>query len=109
MASCSGRKWAVSTAGGTQPQWRRDGRELFYISSDLKLKAVDVTATASSFDAGVPRTLFNLTDLGAEMSARNNFMPSADGKRFLINRPVTGRGSRPIAVVVDWAAEVRDR
>ncbi len=53
-------KWPVSTAGGSQPQWRRDGRELFYISRDFKLMAVDVNAAASSFDAGVPRALFSL-------------------------------------------------
>ncbi len=66
--------------------------------------AVDVHATASSFDAGVPGTLFDLRDLRGEISARNNFMPSADGQRFLINRPLTGRRSRPVAVVLDWAA-----
>jgi hypothetical protein len=102
-------KWTVSSAGGSQPQWRRDGKELFYLSMDVKLMAVDVHATASSFDTGVPRTLFDLGDLRAELSARNNFMPSADGKRFLINRPLTGRGSRPIVVVLDWTAMVRHR
>ena len=71
--------------------------------------AVDVHATASSFDAGVPTTLFDLSDLRAEVSARNNFIPSADGQRFLINRPLAGRGSRPIAAVLDWAAVVRQR
>jgi serine/threonine protein kinase/Tol biopolymer transport system component len=101
-------KWPVSSAGGSQPQWRRDGRELFYLSMDLNLMAVAVNATASSFDAGVPSALFAVTDLRrSEISARNNFMPSADGKRFLINRPVIGRGFRPIAVVVDWATAVR--
>ena len=102
-------KWTVSIAGGSQPQWRRDGRELFYLSMDLKLTAVDVHATASSFDTGVPKTLFDLGDLRAEVSARNNFIPSADGQRFLINRPLAGRGSRPIAAVLDWAAVVRHR
>jgi serine/threonine protein kinase/Tol biopolymer transport system component len=37
-----GGKWQVSNSGGAQPQWRRDGSELFYISSDRKLMAVDV-------------------------------------------------------------------
>jgi eukaryotic-like serine/threonine-protein kinase len=102
-------KVTVSIAGGSQPQWRRDGRELFYLSMDLKLMAVDVHATASSFDTAVPRMLFELGDLRGELSARNNFMPSADGQRFLINRFLTGRGSRPIVVVLDWAAVVRHR
>jgi Tol biopolymer transport system component len=101
--------WTASIAGGSQPQWRRDGRELFYLSADLKLMAADVHATATSFDAGVPTTLFDLTALGAEISARNNFMPSTDGSRFLINQPLTRRGFRPIAVVLDWAAVIRHR
>jgi Tol biopolymer transport system component len=102
-------KWTVSIAGGSQPQWRRDGRELFYLSMDLKLMAVDVHTTASSFDTSVPRMLFDLSDLRGEISARNNFMPSADGNRFLINRFLTGRGSRPLVVVLDWAAVIRRR
>jgi Tol biopolymer transport system component len=102
-------KWTVSIAGGNQPQWRRDGKELFYLSMDLKLMAVDVHTTSSSFDAGVPRTLFDLADLRAELSARNNFMPSADGQRFLVNRPLSGRGPRPITVVLDWTAAIHHR
>ena len=101
-------KWPISTAGGSQPQWRRDGRELFYISTDFKLMAVDVNAAASSFDAGVPRALFSLR-YADQLAARNNFMPAADGKRFLVNTSFTGFGTGSLAVVLDWAAVIRDR
>jgi eukaryotic-like serine/threonine-protein kinase len=100
-------RWPVSTSGGTQPQWRSDGRELFYISADLKLMAVDVNP-GSSFDAGVPTPLFSLRSAD-QLSARNNFMPAADGKRFLINTSFMGRGTGSLAVVLDWAAGIRDR
>lgn len=90
----------VSRTGG-------DGKELFYISRDFNLMAVDVNTTASTFDAGVPRTLFGL-GVG-ELHARNNFIPSADGKRFLTSRIPPGRGYGSIAVVLDWAAVLRDR
>ena len=102
-------KSTVSVGGGTQPQWRRDGREMFYLSTDLKLMAVAVSATGSSIDTGTPQPLFDLTDLRTDLSARNNFMPSEDGKRFLVNRPLTGRASHSIAVVVDWTGLVRSR
>ena len=102
-------KWSVSTAGGSQPQWRRDGRELFYISRDLMLMAVAVNAAASSFDAGVPQALFPLKFGSSELSARNNYMPTADGTRFLINTSYTGLGTGSLAVVLDWAAVIRDR
>jgi Tol biopolymer transport system component len=101
-------KWPVSTSGGSQPQWRRDGRELFYISRDFKLMAVDVNAAGSSFDVGMPRPLFPLRSAD-QLSARNNFMPTADGKRFLINTSFTGLGTGSLAVVLDWAAILRDR
>ena len=71
--------------------------------------AVDVNAAASSFDAGVPKALSPLRFCGAELAARNNYMPTADGKRFLINTSYTGLGTGSLAVVLDWAAVIRDR
>ena len=68
--------------------------------------AVDVNTAASSFDAGAPRELFPLK-LGGELSARNNYMPTADGKRFLVNTSYTGFGTR-VAVVLDWASAIRE-
>jgi hypothetical protein len=53
-------KWQVSTAGGEQPHWRGDGKELFFLSSDSKMMAVPVT-TGAKFDAGVPVPLFQVT------------------------------------------------
>src|SRR5262249_12095065 len=55
----SGGKWQISTAGGVTPRWRADGKELFYISLDRKLMAVDITA-AAKFEAGIPRPLFTM-------------------------------------------------
>ena len=51
-----GGKWQISTDGGTEPAWNRNGRELFYRSGD-KMMAVDI-ATQPSFAAGKPRMLF---------------------------------------------------
>ena len=50
------RKWLISTDGGTEPRWSRNGRELFYRNGD-KLMAVDVN-TQPAFSAGSPRVLF---------------------------------------------------
>ncbi len=35
-------KVQVSTQGGADPRWRRDGKELFYLAADHKLMAVEV-------------------------------------------------------------------
>ena len=53
-------KWRVSADGGTQPRWRRDGKEIFYISRDAKLMAAEVSATSDSFEVGAVRPLFDI-------------------------------------------------
>src|SRR5262249_2695379 len=52
-------RFQISTAGGSQPRWRRDGKELFYISADHKLMSVAVKP-GKGFEAGPPSTLFDL-------------------------------------------------
>ena len=54
----SGGKFQVSTTGGGHPWWRRDGEELYYLSPERKLMAVEVSATATTFETGRPRELF---------------------------------------------------
>src|SRR5206468_110438 len=47
----------ISITGGMQPEWRHDGKELFYISADGKLTAVPVTTDVPIFSAGAPHAL----------------------------------------------------
>jgi hypothetical protein len=54
----------VSTGGGSQPRWRRDGRELFYLSLATEMMAADVSAVPGDFRVGAVRTLFALRGLG---------------------------------------------
>ena len=49
----AGGKWQISTNGGENPKWRRDGKELFYLGLDRRLMAVEVK-TAPTFEAGLP-------------------------------------------------------
>src|SRR4029453_15617955 len=77
-------KWQISTDGGTQPRWRRDGSELFYLARDRKLMAVRVKAR-EAFEADVPQPLF---DTSLEVGDfRHEYAVSADGNRFLLNTP----------------------
>ncbi len=87
-------RWRVSTGGGTQPRWRRDGRELFYIAADRKLMAVDVKLGAT-FEAGVPRPLFGTRAFNVA-NAGNSYAVSADGQRFL-NKFLGGVANAPHA------------
>jgi Tol biopolymer transport system component len=103
-----GGKFQISTGGGAQPQWRRDGRELFYISSDRKLMAVDVKENGSTFEAAAPKELFalRLQTVGLP-GPRNFFIVGADGQRFLVASVPEERIKTPITVVLNWTADLR--
>ena len=93
-------KWQISTDGGTQPRWRRDGKELFYLALDRKLTAVTVMPGAT-FEADTPRALFETT---LPVTAfRQTYSVSADGQRFLLNAPLESTAS-PMMVVLNWPA-----
>ncbi len=104
----SGGKWQVSTAGGAQPQWRRDGKELFYLSSDRKLMAVEVKGNGPTFEAGVPQALFEprLQTFGLP-GPRNIYVATADGQRFLVTSAPEERISTPTTVVLNWTADLK--
>jgi Tol biopolymer transport system component len=96
-----GGKWQVSTSGGLLPQWQGDGRELFYMSTDRKLMAVDVKRGAT-FEAGLPKALF---DLAAVRGYVNDYAAATDGRRFLLLRTLQASAPEPFSVVVNWTAE----
>jgi len=95
-----GGKWQISTGGGDVPVWSRDGRELYFISTDLKMMAVEVKGDGKKFEAGVPKPLFDV-----RQSAQ--FDVSKDG-RFLIHVPQDQAGTNvPLTVVVNWQAALK--
>jgi hypothetical protein len=98
-------KWQVSSAGGEQPKWRSDGKELFYLAPDGKIMAAPVTLGAN-FDAGSPVALFqaNPRELVAT-SERFAYDVSKDGRRFLINTQLKSTLT-PMSVVMDWTASL---
>jgi hypothetical protein len=97
----SGAKYQVSTTGGTQPSWRRDGKELFYFSADQKLMAVPIKLS-TSVEPGTPQELFTNAGL-------TGYAPSPDGQRFLVNVPADGEAAAapPITVVLNWTAGLK--
>ena len=97
-----GGKWQISNGGGTQPRWRDDGRELFFMSLDDTLRAVPVTIGAS-FEPGTPVALFKRALVRAPIP-RNRFFPSADGQRFVVNAARQSGQVAPLSVVINWPA-----
>ena len=96
----SGARWQISTNGGAQPAWRHDGKELFYMSGDKRLVAVEVKA-GTSFEPGARNVLFQ-TRVSGLVNARNHYAVSKDGQRFLINALVQDATSQPYNVMLNW-------
>jgi Tol biopolymer transport system component len=103
--------WQISTGGGSMPRWRQDGRELFYVTPDGTLTAVEVGATvarqgpAVSFEfVATPRPLFGGLPISANWS-QFIYQPSADGQRFAVFVPAPGVESS-ITVVLNWTSEL---
>ncbi len=100
-----GAEWRVSVDGGTQPVWRPDGQELFYVGADRKLMATK-TKIMSAVTHGAIESLFDI-HLRSSASDIGLFDVAADGRRFLVNTPVERQTSSPVTVVVNWSAPLR--
>jgi Tol biopolymer transport system component len=96
-------KTTVSTGGGIQPQWRGDGRELFYLRSDGTLMAVAVR-TQGTFAPGAVTALFKTALPTTITGYRMDYVPSADGQRFVMKVPVENARPPSITVVLNWPA-----
>ena len=104
MAGTGGR-WQVSTTGGEEPHWSKDGRELYFRTGNrMMAAAVDGSAT---FHTGTPRVLFEGVYNLRSDSLRSYDVDPATG-RFLMIRPVDDGQSAPtIRVTVNWFEELR--
>jgi len=100
-------KRQLSTEGGQQPRWRRDGKELFFLSRDRKLMSVSVKA-GSTFQFSAPTALFQThahEPIGAEEVFTYDL--SASGRRFLINAEIERNNPPPVDLILNWAAQLK--
>lgn len=101
-----GGQWQISTAGGTQPRWRPDGKELYYIAPDGKLMAASVVARGATLEPGTPAALFQTRitrGVGSGAILRPQYDVAPDG-RFLINVTTEEATASPITVILNWTA-----
>jgi hypothetical protein len=100
----------ISIAGGQQPRWRGDGKELFFVGADGKMMSVTVRAITEpklSFDHEAPEPLFDAHMLPTT-TPQFEYDVRSDGKRFLINSITGSSGSAPyLNVVVNWDADLK--
>jgi Tol biopolymer transport system component len=101
----------ISTAGGWFPEWRRDGRELYYLSSRSEMMAAEVRPAGSHLAFGSPRRLFETTlpRQSQSIGSVNNrlYAVTADGQRFLVMAPVIDPAQNRIAVILNWSAGLK--
>jgi Tol biopolymer transport system component len=99
------RKWQVSRGGGTEPRWRGDGKEIFYIGPKGILTAVEVS-TEGTLSTGAQSLLFQIHGR-APISSTDLFTydVARDGNRFLVNRYVKPDHVQSLTVLLNAAAE----
>jgi len=98
-----GHKWQVSSQGGLQPHWRRDGRELYYFALDSMLMSVAVKP-GPTFEFEPPQPLFTtgLRFLTRYTTWMNQYAVSHDGQRFLLNGYLPEAELGAITAVIPW-------
>jgi Tol biopolymer transport system component len=97
----------VSINGGMLPRWRGDGKEMFFVSLDGDLMAVDIKL-GNAVSTGTPHKLFRFDGMDGYEVNRNGYDVAKNGQRFLIVSPV-GELNSPITVVLNWWVELEKR
>src|SRR5665213_3449475 len=98
----------VSTGGGLMPLWRKDGRELYYVSLDRKVMAAEVKA-GSTLETGTVKALFQVQ--GALNISATTYMwaVTGDGQKFLLREAVgasNGGVAEPLNIVIHWPSAI---
>jgi len=93
----------VSNNGGVQGYWRKDGKELFYLSLDGNLVSVPIKPGAA-LEAGIPKILFPTRVPVAPQW--DQFAVTGDGQRFLVLESIEGE-AKPFTIVLNWTAAAR--
>jgi hypothetical protein len=101
-----GRKWQVSTEGGSDPKWRADEKEMFYIDSDGRMMSLGLHG-GTAFEPGVPRPLFLLRTIAVGAPYPSAYDVRGDGQRFLVRVLTEELQTHPLNVLVHWSVPVR--
>jgi hypothetical protein len=98
-------RFQISTSGGVQPLWRRDGKEIFFVDTEGRLMSVAIKSF-QPFTAGNPETLFPTQIIGTR-GIPNQFDVAPDGKKFLINSRTEEAKDVPLVLVNNWTAGLK--
>lgn len=101
----TGGKWQISTEHGENPRWKGDGTELYYLTFDNRVMAVEVKSEGN-FEAGNPVELFEIR-LQYSGNVAYPYDVTADGQKFIFNSRIVDADPADIVVVQNWAEELR--
>jgi serine/threonine protein kinase len=96
-----GRKWQISSAGGLDPRWRNDGRELFFQSTSNQILSAELEYADAMLIVGADESLFDFAGGG-------EYDVAGDGQRILIVRDYD-KVTTPLTLVLNWEKELKDR
>lgn len=100
-------KFQISTAGGMTPAWRRDGRELYYVSPQGELWAVEIHPDGNEIRPSRPSILFRLERSVAMTSiGRYAYAPAKNGAEFYVRKQLSPGRQRPVQVVLNATADL---
>jgi len=101
--------WQASVDNGHWPRWRRDGKELYFVTTRNVITAVEIREKADSLEVGQPVPLFPFRPaLRTYRIGMINYDVSPDGQRFLLNA-AADENTRPLTLVVNWTAELEKK
>ncbi len=101
----AGRKWQISNGGGSEPFWRADGKELFYLGEDNMIRAVEVDGRSEAFTVGTVKPLFR-----ASVARRvSSYDVTPDGQRFLLIYQQQEQNPNPVSLLMNWPEMLKKR
>ena len=98
----SGERWQISTGGGMQPRWGREGHEVYYLAVSGQMMSVAVKEGARGLELAPPAALFR-APITADPDAMQ-YALAPDGKRFLLVVRSMSTSPQPATVFLNWAA-----
>jgi len=106
-----GERWPVSRLGGSQPRWRRDGRELFFVDRESTFLAASIEPKGSGLEIGIPKPVFRANLFLSGMTQPfvelfEQYDVTIDN-RFLLNVTAEQQAAVPITVILNWKAGLK--
>jgi Tol biopolymer transport system component len=107
--SAAGGKWMISKGSEGMARWRKDGKELYYITADGSIMAVEINTSGGVLAPGLPKLLFKLPPsffliATGTPGAR---VDTPDGQRFLVSMPIAENGPPEFSAVLNWPLRLK--